>query len=50
MTNHGAAPVANIQSGLVLWSQGGFLFGVPGLPHVVEGPAAGAMSDPDRRL
>jgi hypothetical protein len=45
MTNHGAAPVANIQSGLVLWSQGGFLFGVPGLPHAVEGPAVGAMSD-----
>ena len=45
MTNHGAAPVENIQSGLVLWSQGGFLFGVPGLPHTVEGPAGGAMSD-----
>ena len=45
MTNRGAAAVANIQSGLVLWSQGGYLFGVPGLPHAVEGPAGGAMSD-----
>jgi hypothetical protein len=45
MTNRGATPVENILSGLVLWSQGGHFFGAPGLPHTVEGSAAGAMSD-----
>jgi hypothetical protein len=45
MTNRGATPVENILSGLALWSQGGYLFGVPGLPHTVEGPAGAAMSD-----
>ena len=45
MTNRGATPVENILSGLTLWSQGGYFFGVPGLPHMVEGPAGAALSD-----
>ncbi len=45
MTNHGARPVENILSGLALWSQGGYFFGVPGLPHETQGSAAGALSD-----
>jgi len=45
MTNPGKAPVENILSGLTLWSQGGYFFGVPGLPHQVEGPSTGAISD-----
>lgn len=45
MTNGGAAPVVDTLSGLVLWSQGGYFFGVPGLPHQMSGSAAGAMAD-----
>jgi hypothetical protein len=45
MTNKGAAPVENILSGLTLWSQGGYFFGAPGLPHAVEGPAGARLSD-----
>jgi hypothetical protein len=45
MTNRGATPVENILSGLTLWSQGGYFFGVPGLPHTTEGPAGAALSD-----
>jgi hypothetical protein len=45
MTNRGGAAVENILSGLTLWSQGGYLFGVPGLPNGVDGPAQGALSD-----
>ena len=45
VTNRGAAPVENVLSGLVLWSQGGYYFDVPGLPHAVQGLAVGALSD-----
>ncbi len=45
MTNRGATKVENILSGLVLWSQGGSYFDVPGLPHAVAGTAETAMSD-----
>lgn len=44
MTNRGKTPV-DAQSGLVLWAQGGYFFGVPGLPHRFSGPAAGALAD-----
>jgi hypothetical protein len=45
MTNGGTKPVENALSGFVLWSMGGHFFGVPGLPHQVEGPSTGAMAD-----
>lgn len=45
MTNDGAKPMANILSGFVLWTRGGYFFGVPGLSHTMTGSAAGAMSD-----
>ena len=45
MTNGGSMPVTDAQSGLVLWAQGGYFFGVPGLPHRFSGAAAGAMAD-----
>jgi len=45
MTNGGTTPVTDALSGLVLWAQGGYFFGLPGLPHQVSGSAAGAMTD-----
>jgi hypothetical protein len=45
MTNRGTTAVADALSGLVLWAQGGYFFGVPGLPHQMSGSAAGAMTD-----
>jgi Carboxypeptidase regulatory-like domain len=45
MTNQGTKPVTNVLSGLVLWPQGGYFFGVPGMAQTVTGSAAGAMSD-----
>jgi hypothetical protein len=49
MTNEGRAPVENILSGLTLWSQGGYFFGVPGMGRQPVGPVAtssvGAMAD-----
>ncbi len=45
MTNRGTRPVENALSGFVLWSSGGHFFGVPGLPHQVEGPSTGALAD-----
>lgn len=45
MTNEGAKPVTNILSGLVLWSRGGYFFGVPGMARTVTGSASGALSD-----
>jgi len=45
MTNGGSTPVMDALSGLVLWAQGGYFFGVPGLPHQFSGAAAGAMAD-----
>jgi hypothetical protein len=44
MTNGGPAPVDAL-SGLVLWAQGGYFFGVPGLPHQLSGTAEGALAD-----
>jgi hypothetical protein len=45
MTNRGTTAVTDALSGLVLWAQGGYFFGVPGLPHQMSGSAAGAMTD-----
>ena len=45
MTNDGAKPVTNILSGLVLWSRGGYFFGVPGMARTVTGSASGALAD-----
>ena len=45
MTNRGTTPVTDALSGLVLWAQGGYFFGVPGLPRQMSGSAAGAMTD-----
>ena len=45
MTNGGATPLPNLRSGVTLWPNSGFLFAVPGLAGVADGPAAGALSD-----
>lgn len=45
MTNDGPKSVTNILSGLVLWSRGGYFFGVPGMARTVTGSASGALSD-----
>ncbi|MGH8287584.1 MAG: CehA/McbA family metallohydrolase [Steroidobacteraceae bacterium] len=45
MTNEGGKPVTNVLSGFVLWTRGGYFFGVPGMAHAMTGSAAGAMSD-----
>ncbi len=45
MTNGGTTPVTDALSGLVLWAQGGYFFGVPGLPHQMSGSAEGAKAD-----
>jgi hypothetical protein len=45
MTNRGTTSVTDALSGLVLWAQGGYFFGVPGLPHQMSGSASGAMTD-----
>ncbi|HEY2048175.1 MAG TPA: CehA/McbA family metallohydrolase [Caulobacteraceae bacterium] len=45
MTNGGATPLTNLRSGVTLWPNSGFLFAVPGLAEVADGPAAGALSD-----
>jgi len=45
MTNGGAMPLTNLRSGVTLWPNSGFLFAVPGLAEVADGPATGALSD-----
>ncbi len=45
MTNDGPAPLKDLRSGLTLWPNSGYLFAVPGLADVEDGPAAGALSD-----
>ena len=45
MTNGGATPLTNLRSGVTLWPNSGFLFAVPGLAAVEDGPATGALSD-----
>lgn len=45
MTNKGAATLTGLRSGLTLWPSAGYLFAVPGLAGVEDGPAAGALAD-----
>jgi hypothetical protein len=45
MTNGGQAPLTNLRSGVTLWPNSGFLFAVPGLAGVEDGPATGALSN-----
>jgi len=45
MTNDGPARLAGLLSGLTLWPNSGFLFGVPGLQGVAEGKADAALAD-----
>jgi hypothetical protein len=45
MTNGGSTPLTNLRSGVTLWPNSGFLFAVPGLAGVPDGPATGALSD-----
>jgi hypothetical protein len=44
MTNGGATTLAGLRSGMTLWPSAGYLFGVPGLAGVEDGPAANALS------
>jgi Carboxypeptidase regulatory-like domain len=45
MTNGGATALRDLRSGLTLWPSAGYLFAVPGLAGVADGPAAGALAD-----
>jgi Carboxypeptidase regulatory-like domain len=45
MTNTGRQALPGLLSGLTLWPNSGFLFAVPGLAGITEGPAAGALAD-----
>jgi hypothetical protein len=45
MTNNGKTTLAGLRSGMTLWPNAGFLFGVPGLEGVEDGSAAGRLSD-----
>ena len=45
MTNGGSAPLTDLRSGVTLWPNSGFLFAVPGLAGVEDGPAKAALSN-----
>jgi hypothetical protein len=45
MNNRGDTTLTGLLSGLTLWPKGGYLFGVPGLAGIEQGPADGALSD-----
>jgi Carboxypeptidase regulatory-like domain len=45
MANGGDRPLTDLRSGLTLWPSAGYLFPVPGLADVEDGPATGALSD-----
>jgi hypothetical protein len=45
MSNGGAAPLADLLSGLTLWPKRGYFFGVAGLAGVVRGKTDGALAD-----
>jgi hypothetical protein len=45
MTNDGPAALAGLLSGLTLWPNSGFLFGVPGMQGLAEGKADPALAD-----
>jgi hypothetical protein len=45
LTNGGSTALNDLRSGVTLWPNSGFLFAVPGLAGIVDGPATGALSD-----
>ena len=45
MTDGGPTALAGLRSGLTLWPSAGYLFAVPGLAGVEDGPATGALAD-----
>lgn len=45
LANLGSAPLKDLRSGVTLWPNSGYLFAVPGLAGVEDGPAKGALSD-----
>jgi len=45
MTNGGKTTLAGLRSGMTLWPSAGYLFGVPGLDGMEDGPATHALSD-----
>ena len=45
LANGGSTPLEDLRSGVTLWPNSGFLFAVPGLAGVEDGPAKGALSD-----
>ena len=47
MTNEGETALEGLLSGLTLWPSSGFLFAVPGMAGITEGPASAAL---DRRV
>ena len=45
MTNNGNAVLSGLLSGLTLWPKRGYLFAVPGMAGIAEGPTRGALAD-----
>lgn len=45
MTNGGKTTLAGLRSGMTLWPSAGYLFGVPGLNGMEDGPATGALTN-----
>ncbi len=45
MHNGGGAALPNLLSGLTLWPKGGYFFGLPGIPNIVQGGIDGALAD-----
>ncbi|MFT5208471.1 MAG: hypothetical protein ACI9CE_000185 [Flavobacterium sp.] len=45
MTNNSSAVITDVLSGYVLWAEGGYLFGVPGMNGVSEGKYDTAIAD-----
>ena len=45
MNNRGGTALPDLLSGLTLWPKGGYLFSVPGLAGIEQGPGTGALSD-----
>jgi hypothetical protein len=45
MHNGGGTALSNLLSGLTLWPKGGYFFGLPGIPKVVQGRIDGALAD-----
>jgi hypothetical protein len=44
MMNDGDEPLSDLSSGYVLWPDGGFIFGIPGVRGLSEGPTTGALA------